>query len=1281
MSTVNLLEISGDDIALLNDTDLRNLIGMLCEVDYRIAGLSTQGITWGGNQDAPDGGLDVVVSGVVSPPKMSFIPKKETGFQVKKPDMPKSAILKEMKPKGILREEIKTLIQSRGAYIIVSSSGSTSNMALKDRIGAMKSAIASEVGHEKFHVDFFDRNRIASWVRSHPAMILWVREKIGNPLKGWQPYGNWTNSPNGVEEEYLIDSKLRLFDGKKSNDDGVSVFEGLSKLKSALSTPKACVRLAGLSGVGKTRLAQALFDNRIGTNALNPSQVIYTDISDDPAPDPKTFTEQLLASKSRVILIVDNCTPELHRKLTKVCSQPQSAMSLLTVEYDVRDDVPEETNVFKLQPASEDIIEKLVLKRFRHISQVDARIISSFSDGNARVAIALANTVKSGETLSGFRDDELFRRLFWQRNNQDDRLLISAEACSLLYSFEGTDTSSDSSELKLLASLVDTSVNELFRDVKKLKDRQLVQSRGRWRAILPHAIANWLAKQALESIPKEKLMNTILNSNSERLIKSFTRRLNYLHDSEVAVEIVKDWLGPEGWIGNSIINLNKFGLEALKNIAPVSPEKTLEALERAANDNEKGEWFTSQLNPHFTEFASLLRLLAYDPILFKRSTSLLSQFVLSEETEGNRSLRGYSGSTLNYIKSLFTIYLSGTHASLEERAQFIKGLLNSSDPKKQELGLHLLNAALEARHFSSSNDFSFGARPRDYGYHPKTRNDVINWFDTYITICTQHALSSQPTAIKAKKLLAEKFSGLWTKAKMYEALENSANAICNEKFWNEGWIALNSVIRYDIKHFDKEVLKKIERLKKIMKPKNLFDRARTYTISEQHFFWDLEADIDTEVKQDELFRKLENTTREIGKQVAKKMEVLTSLLPDLVSAHNDRLFYFGEGLAEGSVDKKALWKIIYDQIEIIPSEKRQTTLLQGFLYSCAKSNPKTYNEILDELVNDDILGKWFPIFQTTSLIDQQGIKRLHKALDGGKADIYSFRNLANGRANESIGDDDLAALLSKILALEGGTPVVIQILAMRFFGQDNNKEYALKLKEITRDTLLKYVEDRNFEDQIDHEVPELAKVSLAEKEAISVVKKICLSLLEGIKEDAIYTSQLSKFLNVLARAQPEVFLNTFLDNDQMDEYTRSRIFSWALDMDKPLTGISDDVLIAWCEENPAKRYPLISESIELFTIESGQPEWRPLAYSLFENAPDMQQVLNNIILTIEPTSWSGSRADILQSRLKLFKDLQQHQNAEIRAWADNQYLNLQEAIMKERDFEARIRYDVDQSFE
>ena len=80
----------------------------------------------------------------------------------------------------------------------------------------------------------------------------------------------------------------------------------------------------------------------------------------------------------------------------------------------------------------------------------------------------------------------------------------------------------------------------------------------------------------------------------------------------------------------------------------------------------------------------------------------------------------------------------------------------------------------------------------------------------------------------------------------------------------------------------------------------------------------------------------------------------------------------------------------------------------------------------------NLLGEWLAILQITAAIDQRSVERLHEALDLGKAPIHSFKQLAWGRVHESIGDDDLALLLEKMLTKEGGLGVVLEILNMRF---------------------------------------------------------------------------------------------------------------------------------------------------------------------------------------------------------------------------------------------------------
>jgi hypothetical protein len=136
-----MFEITSDDIALLNDEELRTLVGLLCESELKIRDISSKFVTWGGNQNAADGGLDVRVELDSEQLIDGFVPRPNTGLQVKKPDMGPSSILDEMCPKGILRPVIRDLADRRGAYIITCSSGSTSDTALRRRRAAMKSAV------------------------------------------------------------------------------------------------------------------------------------------------------------------------------------------------------------------------------------------------------------------------------------------------------------------------------------------------------------------------------------------------------------------------------------------------------------------------------------------------------------------------------------------------------------------------------------------------------------------------------------------------------------------------------------------------------------------------------------------------------------------------------------------------------------------------------------------------------------------------------------------------------------------------------------------------------------------------------------------------------------------------------------------------------------------------------------------------------------------------------------------------------------------------------------
>ena len=97
-----------------------------------------------------------------------------------------------------------------------------SDSVLRKRLEAVKGV----EGGSGLVLEFYDRNRIATWVRCHPGLIPWVRQKIGRSLQGWQPYGAWAYPSEDETAGYLLDDKLRIHRGSKEGGKGASAANG-----------------------------------------------------------------------------------------------------------------------------------------------------------------------------------------------------------------------------------------------------------------------------------------------------------------------------------------------------------------------------------------------------------------------------------------------------------------------------------------------------------------------------------------------------------------------------------------------------------------------------------------------------------------------------------------------------------------------------------------------------------------------------------------------------------------------------------------------------------------------------------------------------------------------------------------------------------------------------------------------------------------------------------------------------------------------------------------------
>jgi hypothetical protein len=127
----------------------------------------------------------------------------------------------------------------------------------------------------------------------------------------------------------------------------------------------------------------------------------------------------------------------------------------------------------------------------------------------------------------------------------------------------------------------------MFRATSQFLDRGVGQQRGRWRAVLPHALAARLARQALGRILRSQLYEAFAESAPKRLALSFAKRMGQVDDHPEAQALARAFLAKDGPVG--VVSADDaWGLEMLQALAPAAQDAALDVVERSLETDEAG---------------------------------------------------------------------------------------------------------------------------------------------------------------------------------------------------------------------------------------------------------------------------------------------------------------------------------------------------------------------------------------------------------------------------------------------------------------------------------------------------------------------------------------------------------------------------------------------------------------------------------------------------------------------------------------------------------------------
>lgn len=1253
----HILDVDGDDIANLGDADLRTLAARLALAELASQGMPLSSVTAGGDQDAADGGLDVRVECPVDFPAPDFVPRQMTGFQVKKPDMKASAIEKEMRPKGALRASIATLAEAGGAYIIISAKGSVTDRALTERKNAIRHALRDDTNASRLLTGFYDRTRLATWVNHYPGVRTWVRTRVGRAVQGWSTPGEWAGATVNANVPFLTDDRACITDGSSSPPQTLTILSGIARLRELLGKPRQCARLVGLSGTGKTRIVQALFESGIGTDPLDPAIALYTDYGETPTPTAREMAQQLVNDGTRAILVIDNCNPETHGAVARICAAERSTVSLLTVEYDVADDEPEQTDVIRLQSASDSLLVDWLSHMYPDLSQVDAGTIANFSEGNFRVAGALAGTVKKGETLGSLRSRELFDRLFQQRHGEDPDLRLAAEDLALLYSIDGIDTSDDG-ELAKVANLRQLKPSGLYASLAALTRRGIVQERGRWRAILPQAIANRLASETLTRVAPADI-DAFATSLTPRMLRSFVRRVGYLHDRPEARALLVRWMAAGGYLAD----LRRFDHERLvllSALAPIAPDLVLTRI-KGAFDAVPLDINTDR--SAYSQWTHLVHALAYEATEFETAAQLLGTFLAAEPSEQRHD------SAKNAFTELFHMHLSCTRATPAQRRLLIRRF--ASDSKTASVAEVALDALFEVDNHVSFGWPSFGARPRDWGWWPESEAEQTEWMTEAIAL----ALEFESEPVGGKRILAKHLGEIWRFPGCRSAFEAAAKAFAVTEPWIEGWLSARRLVQWR-RRIGQTADGALQTLIATLAPAELLSQAKAIVMNSSATFGDFtDGESDEEDGQAAPWELADAAARSIGRALAVDDLTRARFLPWFIHAvDTTRGFACGQGMADGARDPGLLWTELLSYYQNTP-RPWDVSILVGFVASWRALDARATGSALSELAEDAQLAPLLPPLEGTIGLEAAGVKRLLAAVAHGYLGPIELGVLASGGAVRDTSPDLLGALLREISAIPGGTWIALDIFHARLWHHRHEKTtMEITLIEAGRDVLEK-LEFFQIDVMRDHRLKLAIEVCCAGEEGMA-----CATTLSTAIRDAINAYRISPYhltaLPSLFQAQPHTALDTFLlalaDSSARPVWRADRELGPALE------AIGAEKLIDWARRAPSVRFEKLAANMSLFTSRRpGDDGSLSAAFvAVLAEAPDADRFLGDAQNRLLPSGWSGSLAMVIEERIKKLKDLPSPPPS-LRAWLEKNADDLDRWIALERK---RDRED-EQSFE
>jgi len=1218
-------KVESADINLLNDIQLTQLLKELLHAEAYKFGIIQRSVEVALNIRVGDGGEDGRISWQGGVNDTDYIPNRLTLFQNKATEMGPTAYADEiMASRTTLKSKVEEVFSLGGAYVVFTTQ-ELNGKQKSQRISAIRKKLRdlNKYYANTCEILIYDAAQIASWTSNFISTIISVQHWIGRPdARGMKTYSLW----HGHEEL----SRLPFVAAASRNDI-------ISSLLSKISEPRACFRIMGLSGLGKTRTAFHIFEEKENLRNL----VVYIDANHEPTLD--ALVADWVSLGLKAILVVDNCDYRLHERLVREIRRIDSQLSLLSLDYNL-ESVAAPTECFKLDPMTDEELLQLLSPIYKdRLPDLD-RVVG-FAQGFPQMAVLLAEArLNEDPKIGELTEDELANKLLWGHDEQgSSEDLNILQVCSLFDVF-GIEREVEP-QLDHIASVVGVHIDTVYECVHKFSQRGVIDRRGRFGQVVPKPLAIRLAGQWW-SKTREKKQRELVDGIPESMVEGFCHQVEKLDFHTNVKKLTESLCGPQGPFGQAGVILSVRGSRLFRAFVNVNPEATCKAIYQTLTkltpedlNNVSGEirrnlvWGLERLCFHadiFSEAAWCLLLLA------------------SAENEA------FSNNATGIFSQLFQIHLSGTAALPQDRFNLLDKALGMRTTEVDMVVLEALKSAVSTHGRSRMVGAEYqGTKAPLEEWRPVFWQEIFDYWKKAFDLLIDLFSRGDAQKKEVLSIIGYSIRGFVSRGRI-GMLDQAIKQIIsiNGRYWPAALDSIKDALNYDLKDGTPEVEEALNAWLELLNPdeSDLQEKLKILVINPpwEHIEGDDGHYIDVAAEN----------AKALAREVVKDIPSLLPHIDMLLQGEQKQSYVFGRQLALELQDANELLEFSLQRIS--DYQAANLSFVLGLYSGIFDLSAKNWQLNIDKLLEDPRLICIYPDAIRTGKIQKIHLDILldliqKNIISPNSANVLSYGSVTN-EIEPSVMSDFSLSLAS---FGENASWTALNVIYMYCFG---NKGVIDRIRDsikqlVTEVPLSKGQKNTSTDTYQWHDMSKKLLVIRDEEFAIALMNQLIAACKHGLEYGDLchyakpllielmrdYHSLIWPILGdaiIAAQGLEKFWIQQLLERDMGFSKKVPSVFS-----EIPVNSV-----ISWCNKVPELGPRFVAGCIDIIEREDSQRRPSDIFIALLEHFGGDDRVASALSANMSTRSWSGSLVPYLEADKKSLSPLLKHQNENVRSW-------------------------------